>query len=157
MLWTIEQKSITDWKVPWGNFFAVICAIEICDCQFEAEPAVEYRYVVFCWQTEGVYNQRLQNLAITLDKVRHILTTNYNNPSLAPPPLRKLDKREMVQWIWKKENSVVNELLQCMTPHLPKEGMADLKQSMAKHVPNDMGTNLMECLLWYVHNTSPYF
>ncbi|CAM6122763.1 unnamed protein product [Calypogeia fissa] len=98
--------------------------------------------------TEGVYNQRLQNLAITLDKVRHILTKTYKNPSLAPPPLRMLDKKDIVQLIWKRHDSVVNELLQCLAPHLPKETMSDFTQSIAKHAPHDLGTNLMQCLLW---------
>jgi hypothetical protein len=82
------------------------------------------------------------------DQVRHILTKIYKIPSLAPPPLRKLDKKDIVQWIWKRDDSVVNELLQCLAPHLSKEALSDLKQSISKHGPHDSGTNLMHCLLW---------
>ncbi|BBN01324.1 [histone H3]-lysine4 N-trimethyltransferase ATXR3 [Marchantia polymorpha subsp. ruderalis] len=98
--------------------------------------------------TEGVYNQRLQNLTITLDKVRHILTELFDKPGLAPPPVRKLDLKEMVQWIWKKENSVVNELLQCLAPHLEREKMLQFKESVGRNSPNDSGNNLHLSLLW---------
>lgn len=62
-----------------------------------------------------------------------------------------LDKKDMVQWIWKRDDSVVNELLQCLAPHLSKETMADFTQSIAKHAPHDLGANLMQSLLWYIY------
>ncbi|KAL3697909.1 hypothetical protein R1sor_011985 [Riccia sorocarpa] len=98
--------------------------------------------------TDGVYNQRLQNLTITLDKVRHILTELYREPSAAPPPVRKLDPREMVQWIWKKQNSVVNELVQSLAPHLKSEALMEFKAAIGRNSPNDNGVNLHMALLW---------
>ncbi|KAJ7948208.1 histone-lysine N-methyltransferase ATXR3 [Quillaja saponaria] len=41
-------------------------------------------------QAEGVYNQRLQNLAVTLDKVRYVMRCVFGDPRKAPPPLEKL-------------------------------------------------------------------
>ncbi|KAG0624404.1 hypothetical protein M758_3G245200 [Ceratodon purpureus] len=102
-------------------------------------------------QTEGVYNQRLQNLAITLDKVRHILAKLYGeDASMAPPPLRMLEPHELVDFIWKGKDSVVGELLQCMAVHAP-EGLADLTRQIQEHNPppgGDIEENLRKSLLW---------
>ncbi|XP_024381473.1 histone-lysine N-methyltransferase ATXR3 isoform X3 [Physcomitrium patens] len=102
-------------------------------------------------QTEGVYNQRLQNLAITLDKVRHVLTKLYGEEaSKASPPLRMLEPHELVDYIWTGKDSVVGELLQCMAVHSP-EGLADLTRQIQDHNPppgGDIEENLRRSLLW---------
>nr|XP_024389357.1 uncharacterized protein LOC112288888 isoform X3 [Physcomitrium patens] len=102
-------------------------------------------------QTEGVYNQRLQNLAITLDKVRHILVKLYGEEaSKAPPPLRMLEPHELVKCIWTGKDSIVGELLQCMALHSP-EGLADLTKQIQEHNPppgGDIEENLRKSLLW---------
>ncbi|KAF6169256.1 hypothetical protein GIB67_013686, partial [Kingdonia uniflora] len=41
-------------------------------------------------KAENVYNQRLQNLVITLDKVRYVMRFVFGNPKKASPPLEKL-------------------------------------------------------------------
>jgi hypothetical protein len=57
-----------------------------------------------------------------------------------------------VQWIWKRQDSVVNELLQCLAPHLSEEALSDFKHRILKHGPHDSGSDLTQCLLWYVDN-----
>ncbi|KAL2644717.1 hypothetical protein R1flu_012304 [Riccia fluitans] len=111
---------------------------------FEGASEVEFTDIT----TEGVYNQRLQNLTITLDKVRHILMVLYQEPSLAPPPVRRLDPREMVQWIWKNENSVVSELVQSLAPHVKSEALTEFKAAVGRNSPNDSGCNLHNALVW---------
>ncbi|KAL6588058.1 Calcium-transporting ATPase 1, endoplasmic reticulum-type [Orobanche minor] len=54
------------------------------------------------------YNQRLQNLALTIDK---------RDPKEAPPPLEKLSPEAAASYIWKGYSSFVEELIECMTPH----------------------------------------
>ncbi|KAK7259458.1 hypothetical protein RIF29_25066 [Crotalaria pallida] len=56
-------------------------------------------------QAEGVYNQRLQNLAVTLDKVvknfrvRYVMRCIFGDPRKAPPPLEKLSPEEIVSFL----------------------------------------------------------
>ncbi|CAM6011530.1 unnamed protein product [Sphagnum balticum] len=101
-------------------------------------------------QADGVYNQRLQNLAITLDKVRYILTKLYGQASMAPAPLRMLKPLELVDSIWKGKKSIVAELLQCMAVHAP-EGLQVLTRQIREHDPSQKGDiegNLRKSLLW---------
>ncbi|XP_024523733.1 histone-lysine N-methyltransferase ATXR3 [Selaginella moellendorffii] len=101
-------------------------------------------------QAEGVYNQRLQNIAITLDKVRYVLRQLFTDPREAPPLLKKLDQKELVSRLWSAENSIVNELLSCMMPHIPADRLAELKRQVQEHTPDerDDGGSLRESLLW---------
>ncbi|GAB4825090.1 hypothetical protein Ancab_007965 [Ancistrocladus abbreviatus] len=102
-------------------------------------------------QAEGVYNQRLQNLALTLDKVRHVLRCVFGDPKKAPPPLRKLSPEEMVSLLWKGEGSFVQEFLQSIAPHM-EDGMLDtLKSKIRAHDPSrleDIEKELRKSLLW---------
>ncbi|KAL0306944.1 UNVERIFIED_CONTAM: Histone-lysine N-methyltransferase ATXR3 [Sesamum radiatum] len=52
-------------------------------------------------QAEGVYNQRLQNLALTIDKVRYVMRCVFGDPKKAPPPLQRLSPEEAVSYLWK--------------------------------------------------------
>jgi hypothetical protein len=107
----------------------------------------------FVEQADGVYNQRLQNLAITLDKVRYILTKLYGQASIAPAPLRMLKPLELVDSIWKGKKSIVAELLQCMAVHAP-EGLQVLTRQIREHDPSQKGDiegNLRKSLLWYAY------
>ncbi|CAA6671908.1 unnamed protein product [Spirodela intermedia] len=69
-------------------------------------------------QAEGVYNQRLQNLALTLDKVRYVMRCAFGDPKKAPPPLERVGPEMLVASLWTAEDSLVEELLQCLSPHL---------------------------------------
>ncbi|KAI9379093.1 hypothetical protein POPTR_017G041100v4 [Populus trichocarpa] len=102
-------------------------------------------------QAEGVYNQRLQNLAVTLDKVRYVMRCIFGDPKLAPPPLEKLTPKETVSFLWKEEGSLVEELLQCMSPHMDGEMLNDLKSKIYAHDPSDsddIPKAIQKSLLW---------
>ncbi|KAL9259116.1 Histone-lysine N-methyltransferase ATXR3-like protein [Drosera capensis] len=87
-------------------------------------------------QAEGVYNQRLQNLALTLDKVRYVMRCAFGDPKKAPPPLRKLRPEEMVSFIWKGSGSFVEELLQCIGPHMEDGVLDTLRSKIRSHDPS---------------------
>ncbi|CAI0460733.1 unnamed protein product [Linum tenue] len=102
-------------------------------------------------QAEGVYNQRLQNLAITLDKVRYVMKCIYGDPKKAPPPLERLCPEETVSVLWKGEGSLVEELLQCMAPHMDLDKLNDLKSKICARDPSDCADvqkELQRSLLW---------
>ncbi|KAK9285863.1 hypothetical protein L1049_025064 [Liquidambar formosana] len=102
-------------------------------------------------QAEGVYNQRLQNLALTLDKVRYVMRCVFGDPKKAPPPLEKLSPEDAVSFLWKGEGSFVEELLQCMAPHMEGSMLNDLKSQIHAHDPSgfdDIQKELQKSLLW---------
>ncbi|KAM4103737.1 hypothetical protein ACJW30_06G100700 [Castanea mollissima] len=102
-------------------------------------------------QAEGVYNQRLQNLAVTLDKVRYVMRCIFGDPKEAPPPLERLGREEIVSLLWKGEGSFVEELLQCIAPHVEEGILNDLKSKIHAHDPqgsNDIQKELQKSLLW---------
>lgn len=103
-------------------------------------------------QAEGVYNQRLQNLALTLDKVRYVLRCVFGNPKEAPPPLQKLSPEEMVSVLWNGKGSLVDQLFDCITPHILDDRMLqDLRSKIRAHDPSNSGNiekDLRKSLLW---------
>ncbi|XP_022845527.1 histone-lysine N-methyltransferase ATXR3-like [Olea europaea var. sylvestris] len=102
-------------------------------------------------QAEGVYNQRLQNLALTLDKVRYVMRCVFGDPKKAPPPLERLSPEAAVSYVWKGESSVVEELIQCMAPHMEDGMLRDLKAKVRAHDPSgsgDLEMELRKSLLW---------
>ncbi|KAL7086792.1 hypothetical protein ACP275_13G023600 [Erythranthe tilingii] len=102
-------------------------------------------------QAEGVYNQRLQNLALTIDKVRYVMRCVFGDPKKAPPPLEKLSTEAAASYLWKGEESFVEELIQCMAPHMEDVALRDLKAKIHAHDPsdsNDREINLQKSLLW---------
>ncbi|XP_058006049.1 histone-lysine N-methyltransferase ATXR3 isoform X2 [Hevea brasiliensis] len=102
-------------------------------------------------QAEGVYNQRLQNLAVTLDKVRYVMRSVFGDPKKAPPPLERLSPEETVSFLWKGEESLVEELLQCMSPHVDTDLLNDLKSKIRAHDPlesDNVQRELEKSLLW---------
>ncbi|PIA58437.1 hypothetical protein AQUCO_00500399v1 [Aquilegia coerulea] len=102
-------------------------------------------------QAEGVYNQRLQNLALTLDKVRYVMRCVYHDPQQAPPPLKKLTPEEVVSVLWKGEGSLVEELLECMAPHTEEQLFNDFQSEIHDHDPSgsdNLMVELQKSLLW---------
>ncbi|KAL3509629.1 hypothetical protein ACH5RR_029030 [Cinchona calisaya] len=102
-------------------------------------------------QAEGVYNQRLQNLALTLDKVRYVMRCVFGDPKRAPPPLERLNLREAVSYLWNSEESLVEELIQCIAPHLEDSILSELKANIRAHDPSDsddIETGLRKSLTW---------
>ncbi|XP_061369493.1 histone-lysine N-methyltransferase ATXR3-like [Gastrolobium bilobum] len=102
-------------------------------------------------QAEGVYNQRLQNLAVTLDKVRYVMRCIFGDPLKAPPPLEKLSPEAVVSFLWKGEDSFVGELLQCLAPHVEESTLNDLKSKIHARDPSSSGDirkEVQKSLLW---------
>ncbi|KAK4486863.1 hypothetical protein RD792_006171 [Penstemon davidsonii] len=102
-------------------------------------------------QAEGVYNQRLQNLALTIDKVKYVMRCVFGDPKNAPPPLERLTPEAAVSYLWKGEGSFVEELIQCMTPHMEDDILWDLKAKINAHDPSDsddIESELRKSLLW---------
>lgn len=102
-------------------------------------------------QAEGVYNQRLQNLAVTLDKVRYVMRCVFGDAKKAPPPVERLKPDEVVSFIWKGEGSFVKELLQSMAPHVEEVTLNELKSKIHARNPsdyNDIQEELRKSLLW---------
>ncbi|KAI3862666.1 hypothetical protein MKX03_018079 [Papaver bracteatum] len=102
-------------------------------------------------QAEGVYNQRLQNLALTIDKVRYVMRCVFGDAKKAPPPLQKLTPEEIIYALWKGEGSFVEELLQCMGHHVEENLLNDLMSKIQAHDPSgsdDLLGELQKSLLW---------
>ncbi|XWS68524.1 hypothetical protein CRYUN_Cryun04dG0097900 [Craigia yunnanensis] len=102
-------------------------------------------------QAEGVYNQRLQNLAVTLDKVRYVMRCVFGDPKKAPPPIERLSPEEAVSFLWKGDGSLVEELLQCMAPHVEDNMLNDLRSKIQVHDPlgsDNILKELQKSLLW---------
>lgn len=127
-------------------------------------------------QAEGVYNQRLQNLALTIDKVadslvlqfpeysqiiflmcrillqvKYVMRCVFGDPKKAPPPLERLSPEATVSYFWKGEGSFVEELIQSMAPHLEDVILRDLKSKICAHDPSgsdNIEMELRKSLLW---------
>lgn len=76
----------------------------------------------------------------------------FGDPKEAPPPLERLSPEAVVSFIWKGEGSLVEELLQCLSPHLEESGLLyDLKAKIRARDPSrsgDIGKELRKSLLW---------
>ncbi|KAJ1698179.1 hypothetical protein LUZ63_006691 [Rhynchospora breviuscula] len=102
-------------------------------------------------QAEGVYNSRLQNLALTLDKVKYVMRKLYGDAKKAPPPLERLTGEEMVSALWNGEGSLVNDMLESMEPHMDSDLLSELKSKICARNPSgadDPYRDLRRCLLW---------
>ncbi|GFS31876.1 SET domain protein 2 [Actinidia rufa] len=102
-------------------------------------------------QAEGVYNQRLQNLALTLDKVRYVMRFVFGDPKKAPPPLERLSPEAAISFLWKGDGSLVDELIQCIAPHMDDSMLNDLKCKIGTHDPSDsddIPKELRKSLIW---------
>lgn len=102
-------------------------------------------------QAEGVYNQRLQNLALTLDKVRYVMRCVFGDPKKAPPPLERLSSREAALYIWNGEGSFVEELIQSIAPHMDDSLLSEFRASIQAHDPStseDVEMELRKSLIW---------
>ncbi|KAF6162726.1 hypothetical protein GIB67_028995 [Kingdonia uniflora] len=96
------------------------------------------------WLAESVYNQRLHNLAVTLDKVRYVMRFVFGDPKKAPLQLEMLTPEEVVSFLWKGEGSLVEELLQCVAPHMDKDSLNDFKFKIQAHDPSSFDDLLRE-------------
>jgi hypothetical protein len=75
----------------------------------------------------------------------------FGDPMKAPPPLEKLSPEAVVSFLWKGEDSFVEELLQCMTPHVAESTLNDLKSKVRARDPlssKDIQKAVQKSLLW---------
>lgn len=75
----------------------------------------------------------------------------FGDPKQAPPPLERLTPDEVVSFIWKGKGSLVDELLQCMAPHMEDGLLNDLKSNIRAHDPScsdDIPRELRKSLIW---------
>lgn len=75
----------------------------------------------------------------------------FGDPKKAPPPLERLSPESVVSFLWKGEGSLVEELLQCMSPHVEEHVLNDLKSKISAHDPSnsdDIMKELQKSLLW---------
>lgn len=98
---------------------------------------------------------RLQNLAITLDKVGYCLRKQFGAPSsspsaiCAPPPLRVLRDSELSHRVWLGEGSVVHSLFRGMALHQEKSWLRDLyRRVRLRDGRGRSREGLRENLLW---------
>ncbi|KAJ6733810.1 HISTONE-LYSINE N-METHYLTRANSFERASE ATXR3 [Salix koriyanagi] len=92
-----------------------------------------------------------KNLAVTLDKVRYVMRCIFGDPKQAPPPLEKLTPEETVSLLWKGDGSLVDELLQCMSPYMDADILNDLRSKVRARDPSDsddIQKALQKSLLW---------
>ncbi|CAI7777061.1 unnamed protein product, partial [Closterium sp. NIES-54] len=99
-------------------------------------------------EAEGVYLGRLQNLAITMDRVRYCLKSLYGDPKAGPPPLRLVTGHELVRKVWGGEGSVVAVLLRCIAVHLDRPAFVAFRQRVRERTPKPNAHALKRSLLW---------
>lgn len=76
---------------------------------------------------------------------------NFGDPLKAPPPLEKLSPEAVVLFLWKGEDSFVEELLQCLAPHVEDSTLNDLKFKIRARDPlssRDIQKEIQKSLLW---------
>ncbi|GMP58485.1 hypothetical protein CsSME_00022135 [Camellia sinensis var. sinensis] len=75
----------------------------------------------------------------------------FGDPKKAPPPLERLSLEAAVSFLWKAEGSLVDELIQCMAPHMDDSMLNDLKSKIRAHDPSgfdDIQKELRRSLIW---------
>jgi len=68
-------------------------------------------------QAWGVRANRLTNVAITMDKIKHVILNKANVARKETPPLRMISVEQVVLNLWKREDSVMNSLVNCLRQH----------------------------------------
>ncbi|KAM7267441.1 hypothetical protein ACFE04_009607 [Oxalis oulophora] len=84
-------------------------------------------------------------------QVRHVIKCVFGHLKNASPPLEKLSPEEVVSNIWKGEGSSVEQLLQCISPHMKEDVLNNLKSNFLAHDPfgsHDFERELQKSLLW---------
>lgn len=75
----------------------------------------------------------------------------FGDPKRAPPLLERLAPKEVVSHIWKGEGSFVEELIQCIAPHLEDGHLSEIRSSIRTHDPSssdDIPAALRKSLIW---------
>lgn len=75
----------------------------------------------------------------------------FSDPKRAPPPLERLSPEQAVSFLWNGEGSLVEELLDCIVPHLDMGMLNELKFKIRGHDPSssdDLQKALKRSFLW---------
>lgn len=75
----------------------------------------------------------------------------FGDPKKAPPPLERLSPEIAASHLWKGDGSFIEELIQCMAPHVEDDVLKDLKAKIHSHDPSGYDypqTKLRKSLLW---------
>uniref|UniRef100_A0A251UZN7 ATXR3 C-terminal domain-containing protein n=2 Tax=Helianthus annuus TaxID=4232 RepID=A0A251UZN7_HELAN len=86
-----------------------------------------------------------------LPSTRYMMTNVFGDPKRAPPLLERLSPKEVVSHIWKGEGSFVEELIQCIAPHLEDGHLREVWSSIRAHDPSssdDVLGALRKSLIW---------
>ncbi|KAL0328237.1 UNVERIFIED_CONTAM: Histone-lysine N-methyltransferase ATXR3, partial [Sesamum calycinum] len=99
----------------------------------------------------GAIAPNCSNSVVLKIMVRYVMRCVFGDPKKAPPPLERLSPEEAVSYLWKGEGSLVEELIQCMAPHMEDVTLRDLKAKIHAHDPSgydDTEMKLRKSLLW---------
>jgi len=97
-------------------------------------------------ESGGVESSRIQNLALTLNKMRYFL--RMQDYDQEPPPIRLVDFKEILEALWNGERSVLKQLLNCLEQRcmvLPQDC-----EFVYNQLPNDKA-GLRQCQLYLRH------
>eukprot|EP00494_Astrolonche_serrata_P023788 UN24046 len=68
-------------------------------------------------QAVGVVENRKVSVAITLDKIQHVIYSDVNKKRAARCPLRRLTYKEIISNLWSDQDSLLNCLIKCLRVH----------------------------------------
>ena len=75
----------------------------------------------------------------------------FGEPKNAPPPLERLSPEATVSYLWTGEGSLVEELLESLSPHVDEKTLDELRSKIHAHGPSgseDVQKELKKSLLW---------
>ena len=75
----------------------------------------------------------------------------FGDPNKAPPPLERLSPEAAVSYLWKGDGSLVDDIIQCIAPHMDDSMLNDLKCKIGAHDPSDsddIPKELRKSLIW---------
>ncbi|KAJ0714180.1 hypothetical protein HanPI659440_Chr13g0486641 [Helianthus annuus] len=79
------------------------------------------------------------------------MTNMFGDPKRTTPLLEQLSPKEVVSHIWKGEGSFVEELIQCIAPHLEDGHLSEVRSNIRAHDPSssdDVLGALRKSLIW---------
>ena len=90
-------------------------------------------YEGFKCQVNGIIDQRIQSLAITLDKIKHVLSLISSSNNNIEPPLRFLTEKEKYEYHWKPIKEYLRENFNKLKEKLIKEDNKDNNYLIEKY------------------------
>ncbi|KAI3932399.1 hypothetical protein MKW92_017551 [Papaver armeniacum] len=104
-------------------------------------------------KSEGVQEQRLQNLALTLDKVKHVLRLVFGEVQMAPPILQKLHPDDMATALTDGMELFGEVLHKQIAPHMNSKLLENIETKMqAQHMdPSTANQEIEDALVRLQH------